>query len=106
MDFVFWIILIVLIVGVVWWLLNRSSSANTRGRAEGMRADGALEGGSAAASAEAAATTGIAGAAGFGRPAEPTPPTTADEAADLSVAPAGRDADGNSSGRSVQGHGQ
>ncbi|WP_457962774.1 hypothetical protein M1E17_14845 [Arthrobacter sp. D1-29] len=90
MDFVFWIILIVLIVGVVWWLLNRSSSANTSdagSRAGGMRTDGALEGGSAAASADAAATTGIAGAAGFGRPAEPTPPTTADEAPELSTSP-------------------
>jgi hypothetical protein len=27
MDFVYWIIVIVLIVGVVWWLLNRSNSA-------------------------------------------------------------------------------
>ena len=95
MDFVFWIILIVLIVGVVWWLLNRGSSTKTTaddGRAEArpaapaqdIRADGALAGGSAAASAEAAGTTGIATAAGFGRPSEPVPPTTADDASELS----------------------
>ena len=87
MDFVFWIILIVLIVGVVWWLLNRSNSSKATGDdgrtgaapAEGIRADGALSGGSAAASAAAAGTAGIATAAGFGRPSEPVPPTTADE---------------------------
>ena len=94
MDFVFWIILIVLIVGVVWWLLNRGSSTKTTaddGRAEprpaaparDIRADGALAGGSAAASAEAAGTAGIATAAGFGRPSEPVPPTTADDASEL-----------------------
>ena len=87
MDFVFWIILIVLIVGVVWWLLNRSNSSNATGGggrtgatpAEGIRADGALAGGSAAASADAVGTAGIPTAAGFGRPSEPVPPTTADE---------------------------
>lgn len=87
MDFVFWIILIVLIVGVVWWLLNRSNSSKATGEdgrtgaapAEGIRADGALAGGSAAASAAAAGTAGIATAAGFGRPSEPVPPTTADD---------------------------
>ena len=87
MDFVFWIILIVLIVGVVWWLLNRSNSSKATGDdgrtgaapAEGIRADGALSGGSAAASAAAAGTAGIATAAGFGRPSEPVPPTTADD---------------------------
>ena len=77
MDFVFWIIAIVLIVGVVWWLLNRNSSANTGGSAPG-RKDG-LAGGSAAASAEAAGTAGLPSAAGFGSAAEPTPPTTADD---------------------------
>jgi hypothetical protein len=95
MDFVFWIILIAVIVGVVWWLLNRSGSTGTSGSAgkDGagssagygtIRADGALASGSAAASAEAAATTGIPGAAGFGRAAEPAPPTTADETPDVS----------------------
>ncbi|MEW1918084.1 sunset domain-containing protein [Pseudarthrobacter oxydans] len=81
MDFVFWIILLVVIVGVVWWLLkrNRSSTAPGPSAPERTRADGALSGGSAAASAEAAGTTGIAGAAGFGRPAEPAAPTTADD---------------------------
>ena len=41
MDFVFWIIVIVLIVGIVWWLLNRSNSANKRG-ATPSRTDGGL----------------------------------------------------------------
>ena len=83
MDFVFWIILIVVIVGVVWWFMNRSRSAKgpEASGTGGTRADGALSGGSAAASAEAAGTTGIAGAAGFSRPAEPVAPTTADEPA-------------------------
>jgi hypothetical protein len=95
MDFVFWIILIVLIVGVVWWLLNRGSATKTTADdgsadagpvapAQGIRADGALAGGSAAASAEAAGTAGIATAAGFGRPSEPVPPTTADDNTALS----------------------
>jgi hypothetical protein len=108
MDFVFWIILIVLIVGVVWWLLNRGSSSKTTvddGRGEArpaapaqeIRADGALSGGSAAASAEAAGTAGIATAAGFGRPSEPVPPTTADDTSALSdAAGAGRNADRDS----------
>lgn len=103
MDFVFWIIVIVLIVGIVWWLLNRSNSAGASGSAgqDGagssagrgtMPADGALAGGSAAASAEAAATAGIPGAAGFGRAAEPVPPTTADETPGMSdAAPGGTD---------------
>ncbi|MET3204640.1 UNVERIFIED_ORG: hypothetical protein ABIB21_001429 [Arthrobacter sp. UYEF13] len=78
MDFVFWIILIVLIVGVVWWLLNRSNSSST-GDSTPIRTDGGLAGGSAAASAEAAGTTGIPSAAGFGA-AEPAPPMTADDA--------------------------
>lgn len=81
MDFVFWIILLVVIVGVVWWLLkrNRSTTAPGPSAPERTRADGALSGGSAAASAEAAGTAGIAGAAGFGRPAEPAAPPTADD---------------------------
>ena len=82
MDFVFWIILIVLIVGVVWWLLNRSNSSSA-GDSTPVRRDGGLAGGSAAASAEAAGTAGIPGAAGFGA-AEPAPPTTADEAPERS----------------------
>jgi hypothetical protein len=87
MDFVFWIILIVVIVGVVWWFMNRSRSAKgpEASDTEGTRADGALSGGSAAASAEAAGTTGIAGAAGFGRPAEPAAPTTAEEPAGVNA---------------------
>ncbi len=93
MDFVFWIILIVVVVGVVWWFMNRSRSAKGPGPeasgTERTRADGALSGGSAAASAEAAGTTGIASAAGFGRPAEPAAPTTAEEPAGVkAVAPA------------------
>ncbi len=83
MDIVFWIILIVLIVGVVWWLLNRSNSSGTADSTP-IRTDGGLSGGSAAASAEAAGTTGIPSAAGFGA-AEPAPPTTADEAAERSA---------------------
>lgn len=78
MDFVFWIIAIVLIVGVVWWLLNRNNAAGTRGSAP-ERHDGGLAGGSAAASADAAGTAGLPGAAGFGGAAEPAPPTTADD---------------------------
>jgi hypothetical protein len=88
MDFVFWIIAIVLIVGIVWWLLNRNSSARTGSSATGssspgssapLREEGALAGGSAAASAEAVGTAGLPSTAGFGSPAEPTPPTTADD---------------------------
>jgi hypothetical protein len=78
MDIVFWIILIVLIVGVVWWLLNRGNTSGA-GDSTPVRRDGALAGGSAAASAEAAGTAGLPGAAGFGA-AEPAPPTTAEEA--------------------------
>ncbi len=78
MDFVFWIIAIVLIVGIVWWLLNRNSSTNTGGSAP-VRTDSGSAGGSAAASAEAAGTAGLPSAAGFGNAAEPTPPTTADD---------------------------
>ncbi|MBT2531700.1 hypothetical protein J7E83_06105 [Arthrobacter sp. ISL-48] len=100
MDFVFWIIVIVLIVGVVWWLLNRSSSARNSGagrqdqagssaQGDAIRADGAMAGGSAAASADAAATAGIPSAAGFGRPAEPVSPTTADDGPVVSAAAPG-----------------
>jgi hypothetical protein len=85
MDFVFWIIVIVLIVGVVWWLLNRSKTSKVSGGAPD-RTEGGLSGGSSAASAEAAATTGIPGAAGFGKPAEPAAPTTADETPERSPA--------------------
>ncbi len=80
MDFVFWIILIVLIVGVVWWLLNRRRSSDAGGPGP-VRTDGGLAGGSAAASAEAAGTAGMPSAAGFGKAAEPVPPTTAEETA-------------------------
>ncbi|MDQ0800787.1 hypothetical protein [Arthrobacter sp. SLBN-112] len=86
MDILFWIILIIVIAAVIWWLLNRNKSANAPG-ASGTRSDGALEGGSAAASADAAATTGIPTAAGFGRAAEPAAPATAEESADSSASP-------------------
>lgn len=92
MDIVLWIILIVAAVAVVWWLLNRKSSPathSTHDEAPPARANGALSGGSAAPSAEAAATTGLPGAAGFGAPAEPVAPTTAEEPAD-SAARAGQ----------------
>lgn len=95
MDFIFWIILIVVIGVIIWWLLNRNKSANPPGgpsadarsdeAAARPRADGALEGGSAAASAQAAGTTGIPTAAGFGRAAEPAAPSTAEEPADSSA---------------------
>lgn len=90
MDFVFWIILIIVIIGVVWWLLNRNSASKPSGEsgAGRTRTDGALSGGSAAASAEAAGTTGLPGAAGFGRPAEPAAPTTAEEPADTAASAA------------------
>jgi hypothetical protein len=88
MEVVFLIILLAVLVGVVWWRLNAKKSSAARGNAgqaeEGRserenRTDGALSGGSAAASAEAAGTAGIASAAGFGAAAEPAAPTTADE---------------------------
>ncbi len=106
MEAVFLIILLAVLVGVVWWRLNAKKSPAARGNAGqaekgrsegGNRADGALSGGSAAASAEAAGITGIATAAGFGRPAEPAAPTTADEPAETK-APAG------SSPAAPQGH--
>ena len=93
MDIVFWIILIVVAAVIVWWLVNRNKRANPPGGSpaktgtSGTRADGALEGGSAAASAQAAGTTGIPTAAGFGRPAEPAAPATADEPADSAATP-------------------
>jgi hypothetical protein len=100
MEAVFLIILLVVLAGVVWWRVNAKKSAAAREtsagpavgqperpRAEGgLRADGALSGGSAAASAEAAGTTGIPSAAGFGRPAEPAAPVTADEPAETAAA--------------------
>lgn len=85
MDIVLWIILIVAAVGVVWWLLNRNSSSTTHPSADGSpqtHANGALSRGGAAPSAEAAATAGLPDAAGFGTPAEPAAPTTAEEPAD------------------------
>ncbi|WP_426763280.1 hypothetical protein ACP3TD_12495 [Pseudarthrobacter sp. 1G09] len=104
MDIVMWIVVAVIAIGVVWWLVSRNSRAkssgagpagNTRpaatrppGSPADRRTDGALSGGSAAASAEAAGTAGIASAAGFGRPAEPAAPTAADEPADSAAAPA------------------
>lgn len=84
MDTFFWVILIVVAVGVVWWLLNRSNTTKSRQEptvTNAPRSDGALSSGGAAPSAEAAGTTGIATAAGFGRPAEPAAPTAADEPA-------------------------
>ena len=94
MDFVFWIILIVVIAVIIWWLVSRNKSANApegsspAAKTERARADGALEGGSAAASAAAAGTTGIPTAAGFGKAAEPAAPATAEEPADSSAASA------------------
>lgn len=114
MDIVFWIILIVVIGVIIWWLLNRNKSANAPGgpsaaaRADGPRTDGALEGGSAAASAAAAGTTGIPTAAGFGKPAEPAAPATAEEPADSAAtsphaartaAPASGEAAGEAAGQ-------
>jgi hypothetical protein len=105
MDWIIWLIVIVAIVAIVWWLLNRNSRsgagpadagagtetgagtvAGTGTEADGSSLappsrgthDGALSGGSAAASAVAAATTGIPSAAGFGN-AEPVAPRTAPE---------------------------
>lgn len=95
MDILIWIILIVVVAVIVWWLLNRRKAANPPGSSDAARADtarpeparpgGALGGGSAAASAEAAGTTGIPTAAGFGKAAEPSAPTTADEPAESSA---------------------
>lgn len=88
MDIVFWIILLVVLGAVVWWVLKRkntpgggapSAATPDSGKA---RSEGGLSGGSAAASAEAVGTTGLPGAAGFGAPAEPPAPATADEPAD------------------------
>ncbi len=91
MEFVFLIILLAVLAGVVWWRLNARKSAAASGGAGqterphtdgGTRADGALSSGGAAASAEAAGTTGIPGAAGFGAPAEPVARTAAEEPAE------------------------
>lgn len=101
MEAVFLIILLAVLAGVVWWRLNAKKSAAARessgdrtggqaarpGVDDSTRTDGALSGGSAAASAEAAGTTGIASAAGFGRPAEPAAPTTAEEPAESVARP-------------------
>lgn len=96
MDWLIWLIVIVVIVAIVWWQLNRNSRRGTGPSATGTgkgadaspqappspqgrdRHDGALSGGSAAASAVAAGTTGIPSAAGFGN-AEPVAPSTAQE---------------------------
>ena len=96
MDILFWIILIVVVAVIIWWLLKRNKAANPPGtpgaartdtaRPEPARPGGALGGGSAAASAEAVGTTGIPTAAGFGKPAEPSAPATADEPAESSAA--------------------
>ncbi|MGY2745917.1 hypothetical protein ACQCSU_04515 [Pseudarthrobacter sp. O4] len=105
MDWIIWLIVIVVIVAIVWWLLNRNSRSGTGTSDAGTGAnagagtagrpgadaspqapqgngthDGALSGGSAAASAVAAATTGIPTAAGFSN-AEPAAPTTAQDSA-------------------------
>ncbi|ACL40246.1 conserved hypothetical protein [Pseudarthrobacter chlorophenolicus A6] len=104
MDVVMWIVVAVIVVGAVWWLVSRNSRAKSSGAAgpagntrpdaarppsspADRRTDGALSGGGAAASAEAAGTAGIASAAGFGRPAEPAAPSAADEPADSAAAP-------------------
>lgn len=108
MDFIYWIILIAVIVGVAWWLMKRSRSRASAGDAGSTattrsRAEGALSGGSAGASAEAAGTTGIAGAAGFGRPSEPAAPTTADDPAPITAdASAERTAVPTADGRRTQ----
>ena len=100
MDWIIWLIAIVAIVAIVWWLLNRNSRSGAgpsgssdadAGTGTGPDAsrqappsrdkhDGALSGGSAAASAVAAATTGMPSAAGFGN-AEPVAPSAAEEKA-------------------------
>ncbi|CAI3800398.1 sunset domain-containing protein [Pseudarthrobacter sp. MM222] len=105
MDWIIWLIVIVAIVAIVWWLLNRNSRSGAgpsdaragtetgAGTVAGTGTDadvsplappsrgthdGALSGGSAAASAAAAGTTGIPSAAGFGN-AEPVAPRTTPE---------------------------
>lgn len=97
MDWIIWLIVIVAIVGVIWWLLNRNSrsgagsstaeasgidrtdfDASPQAAASRNTHDGALSGGSAAASAAAAATTGMPSAAGFSN-AEPEAPIRAEE---------------------------
>ena len=107
MDWIIWLIAIVAIVAIVWWLLNRNSrsGAGTSGSSDADagtgsgpdaspqappsrdKHDGALSGGSAAASAVAAATTGMPSAAGFGN-AEPVAPSTAEEKAAAREEPA------------------
>lgn len=103
MDTVFWVILIVVAVGIVWWLLNRNSSGRPGGRSPGAgsrSADGAMSSGGAAASADAAATSGIPTAAGFGRPAEPVAPATAEEPIETSAQPDSEPAHRTGSGSS------
>ncbi len=108
MDIIFWIILIVIVAAIILWLLNRNRKANPPAGpsagtgAGGTRTDGALEGGSAAASAQAVGTTGIPTAAGFGRPAEPAAPATAEEPAD-SAATSSREAAAGAAGTADQG---
>jgi hypothetical protein len=96
MEVVFLLILLLVLVGVVWWRIKAKNSAaassdagqaSAAGTAGGPRAEGALSGGGTAASAEAAGATGISSAAGFGAPAEPAAPTTADETAETTAAP-------------------
>lgn len=104
MDTVFWVILIVVAVGIVWWLLNRNSSPKSEpgeSATGSQRADGALSSGGAAASAEAAGIAGIATAAGFGRPAEPAAPTTAEEPAQSSAPEASASGRGQSGSTAV-----
>ncbi|CAN7425168.1 sunset domain-containing protein [Arthrobacter sp. LjRoot14] len=110
MDWIIWVIVIVVIVGVVWWLLNRNSSGNTTGTPaasdSGMSVpqprQSAVDrpaGGGAAASADAAATAGMPGAAGFSQTANasPSPSVPAEPGPDLSptanAAPGGGDVD-------------
>lgn len=107
MDIVFWIILVVIVIIIIGWLVNRSRSANQRGGSSAgagtdrVRTDGALEGGSAAASAQAAGTTGIPTAAGFGKPAEPAVLPTAEEPADSAAASSAGTPAGGTSPRST-----
>jgi hypothetical protein len=98
MDIVFWIILIVVIAVIIWWLVNRNKSTKpSGGSSAGARTDGALEGGSAAASAQAAGTAGIPTAAGFGKPAEPAAPATAEEPAESVATASGDTSSGDTS---------
>ncbi|MEE2568452.1 hypothetical protein V1638_03440 [Pseudarthrobacter sp. J64] len=98
MDFVIWIIVIVLVVALVWWMVNRrgpaqdSPSASPTDASEDRQgagrthSEGALSQGLAGPSAEAAGTAGLPGAGGFGTPAAATPPATPDDEHDAAVA--------------------